>query len=227
LHLTIATRDLGNWLNLKMVLYLEDLASPKTGLNVVQTACNARTLDAIPLKLHTMGEIFKDENFKSLKNLENNNLDFFGLYALKIKDSTVLPKQLKEEIENQDLTIIYIGKAERKSLKNRLEEECRGKRHGTFFRGIGALLGLKPPKGSLIGKSNTNNYKFSQSDSIKIVEWMNENLMFDYLKAENNIDFVERDLIKHFQPILNTTHNPKKSKYLAMRRKECRNVALQ
>ncbi|SHJ22360.1 GIY-YIG nuclease family protein [Flavobacterium terrae] len=172
-----------------------------------------------------MKEIFNDENFKSLKNLENCNLNFPGIYAIKIKDISILPKQLREEIENQDSTIIYVGKASQ-SLKKRLDEECRGKRHGTFFRGIGALINLKPPKGSLIGKSNSNNYKFNQSDSIKIINWMNENLLFNYLKAEKNIDYIERDLIKHFQPILNSTHNPKKSKYLAALRKECRNVAL-
>ena len=173
-----------------------------------------------------MEEIFKDENFKSLKSLENSNLNFPGLYAIKVKDISIFPNQLLEEIESQDSAIIYIGKASR-SLKKRLEEECRGKRHGTFFRGIGALMNLKPPKGSLIGKSNSNNYKFSQSDSIKIVNWMNENLLFSHLKVEKNIDFVEQNLIKHFQPILNTTHNPKKSKYLAALRKECRNVALE
>jgi len=32
---THATTDLGNWQNLKMVLYLEDLANPKIGLNLV------------------------------------------------------------------------------------------------------------------------------------------------------------------------------------------------
>jgi hypothetical protein len=32
---THATTDLGNWLNLEMVLYLEDLANPNIGLNLV------------------------------------------------------------------------------------------------------------------------------------------------------------------------------------------------
>ncbi|OOV19091.1 hypothetical protein BXU10_05300 [Flavobacterium sp. LM4] len=32
---THATTDLGNWLNLKMVLYLKDLANPKIELNLV------------------------------------------------------------------------------------------------------------------------------------------------------------------------------------------------
>jgi hypothetical protein len=172
-----------------------------------------------------MKEIFKLENFKSLKNLENYNFNFSGLYALRIKDISKLSAELKHEVENQESPIIYIGIAS-KNLSKRLEEECRGKRHGTFFRGIGALLNLKPPKGSLVGKSNSNNYKFSSTDSIKIINWMNENLIFDILKADKNIDYVERDLISHFQPILNTMHNPKKSKILALAREECRRIAL-
>jgi hypothetical protein len=34
LLLTLVTSDLGIWLNLNMVLYLEDLANPKIGLNL-------------------------------------------------------------------------------------------------------------------------------------------------------------------------------------------------
>ncbi|HSD09309.1 hypothetical protein [Flavobacterium sp.] len=32
---TATTTDLGNWLNGKMVLHLDDLANPKIGLNLV------------------------------------------------------------------------------------------------------------------------------------------------------------------------------------------------
>jgi hypothetical protein len=35
LPLTIATSDLDNWLNGKLVLYLGDLANPNNGLNLV------------------------------------------------------------------------------------------------------------------------------------------------------------------------------------------------
>jgi len=34
-RITATTTDLGNWLNRKMVLYLDDLANPKNGLNLV------------------------------------------------------------------------------------------------------------------------------------------------------------------------------------------------
>jgi hypothetical protein len=171
-----------------------------------------------------MNEIFKPENFKTLKDLDKYNLNFAGIYALRIKNISTFPLLLRNEIENKESLIIYIGKAS-KNLGRRLEEECRGKSHGTFFRGIGAILNFKPPRGSLIGKSNLNNYKFNLVDSEKIIKWMNENLEFECLKTEKNIDFIEKDLIKHFEPILNTNHNPKKSKYLATVRQECRNIA--
>ncbi|MDR6845593.1 hypothetical protein [Flavobacterium granuli] len=36
LPIIATTTDLGNWLNGKMVLYLDDLANPNNGLNLVQ-----------------------------------------------------------------------------------------------------------------------------------------------------------------------------------------------
>jgi hypothetical protein len=37
--------DLGNWLSGNLVLYLEDLANPNNGLNLVPNVCNTRTLE--------------------------------------------------------------------------------------------------------------------------------------------------------------------------------------
>lgn len=81
---------------------------------------------------------FLDEsNFKPLKDLEKYNLNFKGLYALKVIDLSVLSKLFKEEVRESHSPIIYIGKGEQ-TLNERLEEECKGVRHATFFRGIGA-----------------------------------------------------------------------------------------
>ncbi len=43
-----------------------------------------------------------------------------------------------------------------------LGNELRARGHGTFFRSLGAVLGYLPPKGSLKGKSNQNNYTFQK-----------------------------------------------------------------
>jgi hypothetical protein len=172
-----------------------------------------------------MNEIFTIDQFKPLKNLENYNLNFPGVYALAIKNIKVLPVELRDEVKMFKSQIIYIGKASQ-NLGNRLEEECRGKRHGTFFRSIGALLNLRPPAGSLVGKANCNNYKFDSRDCKNIITWMNENLLFDFLEVKKNINYIEKDLIKHFHPLLNINHNPSKSNYLMEARKECREIAV-
>lgn len=160
----------------------------------------------------------------SLKDLEKINLNFKGLYSLRVVDTTVLPQLFKNELINNDTDVIYIGKGERTLLK-RLAEDCRAKGHSTFFRGIGALLGFRPPKGSLVGKSNQNNYKFNERDKDEIIKWMNDNLEFNFIRLDNDCTKTEKALIKKYCPILNTTHNSKKSKILALVREECRSIA--
>jgi len=164
-------------------------------------------------------------NFRPLTDIEKTKLDFKGLYSLRVKNISVLPILFKQELISTHTTLIYIGKGER-TLFERLEEECRGKSNGTFFRGIGALLNFRPPKGSLIGMSNTNNYRFSKPDRTQIIEWMNENLNFNFIEVEKNIEAMEKKLVSSNCPILNTTHNPNKSKLLAALRKECRQIGL-
>jgi hypothetical protein len=134
----------------------------------------------------------------------------------------------KDEVVNSHNSIIYIGKGER-TLNERLQEECQGVSHATFFRGIGAFLNYKPLRGSLIGKSNQNNYKFSDKDACLIIDRMNLNLYFSFLKIDKDIDKdidkIEKHLIIEYQPILNTKHNPSRSNIFALKRKECREYA--
>ena len=170
--------------------------------------------------------LLEEKNFKPLSELENFNLDYKGLYALKVIDIAKLPKIFQAEMLNCKHSIIYIGKAEKSVLNKRLREECRGESHGTFFRGIGALLNFRPEKGSLINMSNQNNYKFNPRDSQAIINWMNSNLYFNYIKLDKDFETIEKQLISKTCPILNTTHNPNKSKLLALKRKECREYAL-
>lgn len=172
-----------------------------------------------------MNKFLDKNNFKPLGDLEKFNLNFKGLYALMVKDIHSLPIDIRTEMNAQNNTIIYIGKAEDRNLNERLQEECRGKSHGTFFRGIGALLNFKPDKGSLIGYRNKNNYKFNDSISKEIVNWMNVNLLINFIKLDSEFYETEKQLIYIHRPILNTTHNPNKSKILALKRKNCRDYA--
>ena len=99
-------------------------------------------------------------------------------------------------------------------------------RPATFFRGIGAILGFLPPKGSLVGKANQNNYKFSPEDTEAIRKWMRQSLLVNWVPLEpTKIPDTEKALIIKYQPMMNTAHNPNKNNELAAARKRCREYA--
>lgn len=164
-----------------------------------------------------------DGQFISVGELEPMSIPVVpGLYCIKLKKGASLPAKYGTV---RDDGIIYIGKGD--SLRERLwEEELNHKRPATFFRGIGAVLDYLPPKGSLIGKSNQNNYKFSPEDTEAIKKWMRQSLLVNWIRVEQTqINDIEKALIKKYQPLMNTTHNPNPSKELAAARKRCREYA--
>ena len=171
------------------------------------------------------------------KQLLNNSLfrkaseiDLFvpsmpGLYCIRINDPVKLPKTFSSELNKRGHNIIYIGQASQ-SLKTRfLNQELRAKGHGTFFRSIGAVLGYMPLKGSLINKKNKRNYKFTPSDEAKIILWINDNLLINWIEHNNNISMVESDLIFKYNPLLNLDGNPLAMDELRILRRECVRVA--
>jgi hypothetical protein len=148
-----------------------------------------------------------------------------GYYAILI-DS---PNQLQSPFSNLLLerrdSLIYIGIATR-SLRQRLvEEDLLHRRASTFFRGIGAILGFRPAVGSLLGKSNQQNYKFSPEDTKQIIAWIHEHLWVSWIEADPAIKEVEEGLIRKYFPITNTEHNPKPAVELVAVRRECRIIA--
>lgn len=142
-----------------------------------------------------------------------------GLYCIKLKDGAKFPKDYGKIREDG---IIYIGKASQ-SLKDRLwEEELNHQRPATFFRSIGAMLGFLPPKGSLIGKKNTRNYKFSIEDTEKIKSWMKESLLVKFISLpQARLEALETALIEKLTPLVNIKHNPNASEELKKARKKC------
>jgi len=176
-------------------------------------------------KLYFMDSLINIKHFRPLSDFKKLDLNVKGLYALRVKNLSVLPSLFKTELISMETTLIYIGKGER-TIYKRLIEECYGIGNGTFFRGIGALLNYKPMQGSLIDKKNINNYRFMPSDRDKIIEWMDLNLDINFVQLDDKIEEIEKKLIKEYCPILNSTHNPNKSKTLATLRKACRDYAL-
>ncbi|MGF7059953.1 hypothetical protein HNR33_003642 [Brassicibacter mesophilus] len=115
-------------------------------------------------------ELMNEENFKSAMIIDNLMPSNSGIYCIRIKDITTLPTPFDKIIKERHHNIIYIGIAIQSLNKRFLKQELRAKGHGTFFRSLGAILGYRPPCGSLKNKVNKKNYKFSLEDQDKIIE---------------------------------------------------------
>jgi hypothetical protein len=136
-----------------------------------------------------------------------------------------LPDPFKTVLRNRGHNIIYIGIATGCLNKRFLKQELRASGHGTFFRSIGAVLGFKPPKGSLLEKSNKRNYKFSKADTDKIIQWINNNLVVNWVGYDGDFDVIETNLIEKHEPLLNLAKNPAALKELSELRAECVRIA--
>ncbi|WP_430593522.1 winged helix-turn-helix domain-containing protein [Humidisolicoccus flavus] len=148
-----------------------------------------------------------------------------GLYAIRIRDRQALPEPFGSLCGQRGHDLLYVGIA-RTSLKRRfLEQELRARGHGTFFRSIGAVLGFRPPVGSLIDKKNKRNYSFAPSDERAIITWVNENLLVNWLTLSSDHEAIERELLRKTLPLLNLSGNPGALPELSALRAECVLVA--
>lgn len=157
-----------------------------------------------------------------------------GLYAIRIKDVNDLPAPFCDELIKRNHDLLYIGMAS-ESLRKRLwKQELNHEKPATFFRSIGAILGYRPVNGSLVGKSNTTNYKFNQVDTDKIKKWIKEHLLVNCVvvsacpKTEDNkkfIEDIEKQLIQTYRPIINIKDNPYKMEKMSELRNECHRIA--
>lgn len=192
--------------------------SPRTTPVVVKT-----TQAPVPAVGKDVEQALINGPFVSVNTLGENSVPTAsGLYCIKLRKGVPLPAKYGKIREDG---IIYIGKAD--VLHERLwKEELNHQRPATFFRGIGAILGFLPPKGSLVGKANQNNYKFSPEDTEAIRKWMRQSLLVNWVPLEpTKIPDTEKALIIKYQPMMNTAHNPNKNNELAAARKRCREYA--
>lgn len=147
-----------------------------------------------------------------------------GLYCFRIENPYSLPPTFRDLLLGRDHNILYIGQASKSLFERCWEEELHHKNPATFFRKVGAILGFRPPKGTL-GESGKN-FKFSASDTAKIISWMESNLLVNMVECKvPNLDSNEKSLIEKYCPLLNGTYNPKKLKSVTELIKECREIA--
>jgi len=169
--------------------------------------------------------LFDNSNFKNAGVIDNQVPDKPGIYCMKIINPNNLPIPFREHLIGRNHDIIYIGIAS-KSLRRRfLNQELRAKGHGTFFRSIGAILNYRPLKGSLIGKSNSRNFKFSSKDEVEIIKWINNNLKVNWIEVDGNFNEIETNLILKHLPLTNLSKNPMALAELSGLRSECVKIA--
>lgn len=192
-----------------------------------QTIENKQTnsIETNMVKTSLENDLLNEEKFKSAAIVDNLIPDEPGLYCIRIIDENKLPKPFDSYLRERKHNIIYIGIAS-KSLRTRfLNQELRAVGHGTFFRSIGAVLGFRPEKGSLTGKANKRNYKFKQRDEVEIINWINSNLIVNWLTFTGNFEKEETVIIERNLPLMNLAKNPKALKELSELRAECVRIA--
>lgn len=172
-----------------------------------------------------IADLLRDDQFKSAHVIDSVVADKPGIYCIRILNPNQLPILFRDNLLGRKHDILYISIAT-KSLKKRfLNQELRAIGHGTFFRSLGAMLGYRPVAGSLVGKANTRNYKFSNSDNNDIISWINSNLKVNWIVAEDNFQALENELIEKHLPLLNLAKNPMPFSELSKLRSECVRIA--
>ena len=149
-----------------------------------------------------------------------------GLYSIYVDRADVLPSPFSGELKRRGICLLYVGIASLSLQERLVQQDLRHCNPATFFRGIGAILGYRPPAGSLRGMANQNNYKFSRPDTGEIIHWIDDHLRVRWCECEPSLfDKIEQRLIEHLTPLMNTTHNPARFEALAALRKVCREIA--
>ena len=164
-------------------------------------------------------ELIKGD-FKSVSSLSADAIpNESGIYCIMLREGSTLPSKFGKIREDR---IIYIGKASTSLRKRLWQQELNHKTPATFFRSIGAMLDYLPPKGSLVGKKNNRNYKFSKEDTDAIKKWMKYSLRVNYIILEQSkIEEFEDSLIRKYMPLVNLDKNPQRSIELEKARKRC------
>lgn len=166
--------------------------------------------------------------FQSARIVDTQVPPEYGLYAIRVRDVAKVPESYRSVAEARKSNLLYLGEATKRTLQHRfLGNELRGRGHGTFFRSLGAVLGYRPPAGSLDGRANQRNYRFSSSDNAAIVKWINANLEVSWVAFNENVHANEVALIQRHTPLLNLRDNPRALPELLALRTLCCKIASQ
>lgn len=150
-----------------------------------------------------------------------------GLYAIYLDRADVLRSLFGNELKRRKSSLLYVGMASKSLHKRLVMQDLRHKKGpSTFFRGIGAILGYRPPCGSLRGNANQNNYRFSRKDTGVIIRWIDTHIRLRWCAIDSaGLVELEAALIQRMLPLINDTHNPLAMVELCDLRAKCRKIA--
>jgi len=168
--------------------------------------------------------LMNEKNFKAADRVKGSFPSNPGLYCIRIKESFKIGSEFGPVLKQRGHNILYIGIASR-SIEKRLGQELWAKGHGTFFRSLGAVLGFRPEPGSLVGKMNQSNYRFSIKDEESIVKWIHNNLLINWIEISDSLNMYEDQLIKTHLPLLNIAGNPGALIEVSVLRDKCKAIA--
>ncbi len=152
--------------------------------------------------------LFNSDNYIDANTIDEKVPSVPGIYCIRIKNKDSIPAPFNEHLKKRNHNIIYIGIAT-ESLNTRfLNQELRARGHGTFFRSLGAILGFLPIKGSLKNHSNKRNYKFNKGNESTIINWINTNLVVNWIEFAGDFENMESYLIRKYLPLINLAKNP-------------------
>lgn len=148
-----------------------------------------------------------------------------GLYAIRVRDRDSLPEPFRSHSELRGHDLLYNGIATGSLSRRLLDQELHACGHGTFFRSLGAILGYRPPAGSLVDKGNARNFQFALQDRQAIIEWINVNLLVSWTEFSGAHAVEETALIREHLPLLNLKDNPVALPELYALRAQCVRIA--
>lgn len=148
-----------------------------------------------------------------------------GYYAIFIDDSRLLPDPFRARLGPCANKPIYVGIATRSLQRRLVSQDLRHQSPSTFFRSLGAVLGFRPPPGSLAHRRRHSNYRFNPPETTDIVRWINAHASVRWIEDICPQEIYERKAIARLRPILNLKHNPQAIEMLKELRDECRKIA--
>jgi len=194
-------------------------------ISKLQTTTKKNTTSVLKCLKVNIKDPFSETRFFKFSELSESILNKTGIYFIKLKVNSKLPTRYQNILNKRNNRIIYIGKAQDQSLRDRLGQEIYHTSPGTFFRSIGAVLNYTPIHGHLKDKRNQKNYKFSAKDTLSITNWLLKNTEFSIQPIEGDFS-IENKLIQKYCPLLNIKSNPLRLSELREDRKKCREIAV-